>query len=121
MSERQIRNAVIESARLNDGERGLLTAWVALKYEGGGQSFGGYSLYLPKDWSHHTMSINYAGHFIWRVMQIAVVDDWHKLPEKTVRADADHAHVHGIGHIINDDWFYPGQDFEDARARQEKA
>ena len=47
--EYKISNAIIESVTINDGERGLLTAWLFVKHEDGNQGFGGYALYLPKD------------------------------------------------------------------------
>lgn len=109
MSDITIKNAVIESARF-DTERGL-SAWLTLDYGGSGQGFGGYMLYLPKGWKYHGESGNYAGHFIWRVLEIAGVDDWSKLPGRTIRVKAEHSKVHAIGHIVKDDWFDPAADF----------
>lgn len=111
MANGEIKNAIIESAVLDDAGRGFLNAWVNLKYDGGGQGFGGYTLYLPKTFSHHKLE-SPAGHFIWRCMEIAGVSRWDHLKGKTVRVDADHHKVYGIGHIINDDWFYPEDDFK---------
>ena len=34
-----ICNAIIKSAELNDGDRGLLTGWLHLEYGSGGQGF----------------------------------------------------------------------------------
>ena len=45
--------------------------------------------------------------FITRCCQIADVQRWEDLPGKTIRVDADHGKVYGIGHVLNDDWFYP--------------
>ena len=111
----EVRNAVIESARL-DTERGL-SAWLTLDYGGTGQGFGGYILYIPSGWTHHGEPGNYAGHFIWRVLEIAGVDDWAKLKGRTIRAKADHSKVHAIGHIVKDDWFEPSKDFEQIKER----
>jgi hypothetical protein len=105
----EIVNAVIKSVSF-DTERGL-SAWVSLDYGGCCQGFGGYMLYAPSGWAAHSEPGNYAGHFIWRVLEIAGVDDWGKLPGKTVRAKREHSKVHAIGHIIKDDWFDPGKDF----------
>lgn len=105
------RNAVITSATITNDDHGLLSAWVALDYGGSGQSFGGYSLYLPKSFRHHANSPNYAGHFIWRVMEVAGVSEWSQLKGKTVRVRCEHSEVHALGHIVKDDWFDPGKDF----------
>lgn len=109
---KETKNAVIEGAVIANDDHGLLSAWVTLDYGGGGQGFGGYVLYLPDDFKHATNQKNYAGHFIWRVMQIAGVSEWGELAGKTVRARGDHGHVDAIGHIVKDDWFDPAKDFE---------
>jgi len=106
------RNAVIKSAHINDGERGLLTAWLDLDYGGSGQGFGGYALFLPGDYTHSKQQANYAGLFIWRVMQVAGVSSWHQLEGKTIRVRQEHGKVHAIGHIVKDDWFDPSVEFK---------
>jgi hypothetical protein len=110
-----IKNAIIESADINDGDRGLLTAWLNLSYGGSGQGFGGHVLYLPKSYSHHEVK-SFAGHFIWRCMEIAGVSSWDKMKGKAIRVETDSANEYGgiiigIGHITKDDWFYPSKDF----------
>jgi hypothetical protein len=109
----EIKNAVIQSARF-DTERGL-SIWVGLDYGGSGQSFGGYLLYGPKGWKANENPVNYAGHFIWRLFEIAGVDEWSKLPGKTVRVKASWGHVQAIGHIVKNDWFDPKAEFEAMR------
>lgn len=118
-SEVEIRNAIIESAKLTTGDRGFLDAWLTLDYGGSGQAFGGYCLYLPPNWSHHNPAAAYAGHFIFRVMEIAGVTEWNSLPGKTIRVKCEHVKVHAIGHIVKDDWFNPSEDF--ARISKQKA
>jgi hypothetical protein len=110
----EIRNAVIESVSLDDADRGMLTAWLHLDYGGSGQGFGGYSLYLPKSYSHHQM-LSHAGHWIWRCMEIGGVTRWTDLKGKTVRARIKNGRVEGIGHIVKDDWFIPSVDFAQQR------
>ena len=109
----EIRNAIITSATITNDDHGLLSAWLSLDYGGAGQGFGGYALYLPKGFSHSNNQRNYAGHFIWRCMEVAGVSEWSKLVGKTIRVKAGHYKVHAIGHIVKDDWFDPSADFRE--------
>lgn len=108
----ETKNAVIKSARITSDDHGLLSAWLDLDYGGTGQGFGGYCLYLPKSFTHHQL-LSHAGHFLWRVMEVAGVTEWSDLPGKTIRVQAEHSKVHAIGHIVKDDWFNPSKDFKD--------
>lgn len=114
----EIKNAVIESVRLNI-ERGL-SGWLYLSYGGSGQGFGGYLLYAPKGWAGHGKDRNYAGHFIHRCIEIGGVEDWEKLPGRTIRVKAEHSKVHAIGHIVKDDWFDPSKDFVEMKLSAER-
>ena len=107
----EIRNAVIKSATITSEDHGCLSAWLHLEYGHSGQGFGGYALYLPKSFSHHEIK-SVAGHFIWRVMEIAGVIKWDQLPGKTIRVKADNVSINSIGHIVKDDWFCPSEDFK---------
>jgi len=113
----EVRNAIITKATITNDDHGLLSAWLSLDYGGSGQDFGGYALYLPfapnpKDFKNSINQKNYAGHFIWRCMEVADVTEWSKLVGKTIRVKAEHSKVHAIGHIVKDDWFDPSADFE---------
>jgi len=109
-----IKNAIIESVSLDTGDRGLLTAWLYLDYGGTSQGFGGHALYLSKSYKHHA-DMGFAGHFIFRVMEIAGVERWDNLKGKTIRVKSDKDGIGGkiiaIGHIIKDDWFDPAIEF----------
>ncbi len=107
----EIKNAIIEKAILDIGDRGLLTSWIHLKYQGSGQGFGGYSLYRPDSFSNHG-GANYAGHFIYRVMKIAGVKKWDDLSGKCLRVRATDSKIEAIGHIIEDEWFNVSEEFE---------
>ncbi len=109
----EIKNAIIKRSDLSSDDHGMLTAWIHLDYGGGGQGFGGYALYLPKDFSHHQL-LSHAGHFIFRVMEVAGVTKWADLPGKTVRVECEWTKVSGIGHIVKEDWFRPAVDFAKA-------
>jgi hypothetical protein len=106
----ETKNAIIESVSLSTGDRGFLDCWLTLDYGGSGQGFGGYVLYLPKSYSHHELK-SVAGHFIFRVMEIAGVTEWDKLKGRTIRVRCEHSKVHAIGHIVRDEWFNPSEDF----------
>lgn len=106
------KNAIIQDAEITTEEHGLLTAWLTLDYAGTGQGFGGYALYLPKSFLHHDRESSWAGHFLWRVMEIAGVTKWSQLPGKTIRVRATHDGVQAIGHIVKDDWFDPRREFD---------
>jgi hypothetical protein len=121
--EVETKNAVIERATITNDDHGLLSAWLSLDYGGSGQGFGGYCLYLPESFTHHESSkqVNYAGHFIWRVMEIAGVSEWAQLPSKTIRVRCSWSKVYAIGHIVKDDWFDPTADFEQMKPKEQAA
>ena len=106
----EIKNAIITDAVIEQEDHGFLSGWLHLDYGGSGQAFGGYALYLQKSFKHHSIN-SLAGHFIFRVMEIAGVTKWSQLPGKTIRVKADDFKVRAIGHIVKDDWFEPEIDF----------
>lgn len=111
----EIKNAIIASAEISTGDRGLLDCWIQLDYgDSSGQGFGGYALYLPKSFDHHRL-LSVAGHHIFRVMEIAGATKWSDLKGKTIRVDSNWNGVKRIGHIVNDDWYCPKDDFAAAR------
>jgi hypothetical protein len=114
MKEYEIKNAVIEKADITTGERGFLDAWLSLNFGGTGQGFGGFALYLPKSYSHHSI-LSVAGHHIFRIMEIAEVEKWSQLPGKTIRVEGSWTEIKRIGHIVKDDWYSPQNDFAEAR------
>lgn len=108
------KNAIIESATITIEDHGCLTFWLILDYGGSGQGFGGYALYLPPSFKHHTRN-SPAGHFLWRVMEVAGVTKWDDLKGKTIRVRVDDGdRIEAIGHIVKDDWFCPAKDMGEA-------
>ena len=114
MSEIEIKNAIITDATLTVEDHGLLSGWIQLDYGGSAQGFGGYCLYLPKSFAHHELK-SFAGHWIWRVMEIAGVERWDQLKAKTIRVRGNWSHIEAIGHIVKDDWFCPERDFAEVQ------
>jgi len=114
-------NAIIESVSLSVEDHGVLSSFVMLDYGGTGQGFGGYVLYLPKSFTHHAKS-SVAGHWIWRVLEIAGVKEWDELPGKTIRVRrVEWGKIQAIGHIVKDDWFYPEKEFTEWRLVESEA
>lgn len=111
MKDYEIKNAIIESVVLEKGDRGVLQCWLHLNYGGSGQGFGGYSLYIPESYTHHELK-SFAGHFIFRCMEIADVQDWSHMKGKCIRVKSNSYGIKAIGHIINEDWFEPSLDFK---------
>jgi len=103
-----IQNAIIKSYTLSNADHGCLTLWINLDFGGSGQGFGGYNLYSKAAKN----SANYAGLFIWRILEITDVTDLHKIIGKTIRIDGSHSGIKAIGHIIKDDWFNPLEEFK---------
>jgi hypothetical protein len=112
MDGMEIKNAIITRAELNCGDRGFLSGWLQLDYgDGEGQMLGGgVVLYLPKSFTNHKIA-SLAGHWIFRVMEIAGVNRWDEISGKAIRVKATFEKVIAIGHIIKDDWFDPEKDF----------
>lgn len=109
----EYKNAIIDSVTLDDADRGFLNAWLYLDYDGSGQGFGGYTLYMPRCLKKHELK-SFAGHFIWRCMEVGGVNRWEDLKGKAIRVKVVDGLIQAIGHIIKDDWFEPGRDFRDA-------
>jgi len=115
MKEIATRNAIIKNASLGIEDHGFLSSWLSLDYGGSGQGFGGYVLSSCGKNSENLG--DYCGLFIKRVLQIAGVNKWDELKGKTIRVKCDYEHIEAIGHIINDDWFNPSEEFEKIRSK----
>jgi hypothetical protein len=103
----ETRNAVITDAIIEIEDHGLLSVYVVLDYGSSAQVFG-RGVYAPKSGMNGK---NYAGHFIYRVLEVAGVCKWEQLKGKTVRVTGDSRRIEAIGHIIADVWFNPDKEF----------
>ncbi len=117
--ERQ--NAIIESTQLGNSDHGgVMDCWLFLKYDGGGQGFGGYCLDEPR-FEKGVEPRKFIGRFgtawgmeyIKRVLQTVGVDRWENLPGQHVRVECEQSKIHRIGHIIEDRWFDPENDLKE--------
>jgi hypothetical protein len=114
--EYRIKNAIIKNVQVSNDNHGCLSLWLELEHDGGCQAFGGYNLYSPqskkgKDGNKGLNSKNYAGHFIYKVLEIVNVSELSKLKGKSIRIKSTHEHIKSIGHIIENTWFDPSKDF----------
>lgn len=107
----ETKNAIIKSTSLSIEDHGVLSAWLHLDYGGSGQGFGGYML-APLELKRAEATLNFAGIFIARTLQIVGVGKWENLAGKTIRVRIEGGLAREIGHFINDEWFNPREVFE---------
>lgn len=106
----EVKNAIIASVQIGI-ERGFLDIWFNLDYGNSFQGFGGYAFYLGKDCKRHEKK-SYAGHHLFRCMEIAGVDNLKDATGKSVRVGIENGLVKSIGHIVKDDWYSPSEDMK---------
>lgn len=114
--EREIKNAKIDGVRLGYEDHGIFTCSLTMNYGGAGQGFGGYSLDTPngkRGKDSRRIGTAYGMEFLIHVLKTVGVDTWEELKGKHIRVDCEWGKVHGIGHIIEDKWFYPENDLVD--------
>lgn len=92
----EIENAQIKKAEIFIEDHGILTAFLTLGFSGGlQQGFGGYN--LDKEMSA----------FVRGVLETVGVQKWDNLSGKIVRIKSEDGLIKGIGHPLDDKWFYP--------------
>jgi hypothetical protein len=105
----ETRNAIITDAVVGINDVGVLDTHIVFNYgDGTQQALGSYCLYDPRPGID---AKNYAGYFIYGVLAAAGVRRWNDLEGRAVRVKCDATHIEGIGHIVKDEWFYPGEVF----------
>lgn len=104
-----ITNATITKTRLCIERGFILTAWIHLEFDCGGQAYGGRALHLSKESPHHDKALKYnaAGDFILNTLLIAGVDSWEDLPGRNIRIEkkSEFGEILAIGHIVKDAWY----------------
>lgn len=74
--------ATVESTKLGWEDHGILTAYLTLKWEGSGVSFGGYGLDEPKDRDlrdYTRAGTAYGLDHIMRIIETVGVESWEKI------------------------------------------
>ena len=107
-----IRNAKITNTLITNDAHGSLSIFIFLDFGDFQQGFGGWSLYSPNledETKEPVNNENYTGHVIWRILKIADCRSWEKLIGKNVRAMIEGSYITKIGHILQDEWFDPGE------------
>ena len=85
------QNAVITGTNLLI-ERGCLTAWLYLEFDGGGQAFGGHVLYTESGWE--AGEANFAGRFIFEILRITKCQGWENVPAQNIwMGDFDESYI----------------------------
>lgn len=116
-----IQNAVIEYASITIERGFVLTSSIGLDYgDSSHQGYGGLCLGgMPGSKAgEHWKQSNFCAEWIIGVMRAAGVEDWSKLPGRTVRVKRSGPGFGGmitaIGHIVKDDrWFDASKSFQD--------
>ena len=92
-----IYNAKITSSSIFI-ERGMITSFINVDYDGYGQAFGGYNLNSS------------LANWVAKIMSALVVVEWDKLEGMYIRIDVQDSIIVGIGNITENRWFYPKKD-----------
>jgi len=75
--------------------------------------FGSYSTYLSRTYKQHSVRSS-TGHWIYRIMQVAGVDEWDQLVGRKVLARQDGERTTAIGSISGGEWFVPADEIRQA-------
>jgi hypothetical protein len=94
-----IQNAKIKSTFIGFEDHGFLTSWLSLELDGSRQGFGGFNL-----------KGDFTDRWIKRILEVLEKNSWEELKGTVVRVDGDFDKIYGIGHFINDKWFYPSRE-----------
>lgn len=115
VENKEIKNAVIKHASITFDRGTFLTVWLDLDYGGVCQGLGGFGLGKIEEYCWKP----YAHCYIQRVMEIAGIERWEDLEGRPIRVDVKKGYIAGIGHFLEDKWFYPREELEEIRLRTE--
>ncbi len=110
----EIKNAKITGTTLGVEDHGILTCFLHLEYDGGGQGFGGYAFDAPDRTLGRSgrVGVAWGMEFIRRILDVVGVRNWEDLKGKHIRVRANSCKVSSIGNIIKDKWFSPEEDLK---------
>lgn len=110
MSKGHIINAKIGYTTLGVEDHGIMTFMLGLETDGSGQGMGGYAL---DSWSkEHEKRVGHPDSImmIRDIIETVGVSNWEDLKGEYVRMvredDSWNSRIIGIGHIVEDKWFY---------------
>lgn len=109
MAEMEIVNARISSTQLGCEDHGIMSFFVMLEWNGGGQGLGGYAIDKYDQRTKERIGCGFGITAIRKILETVGVGKWEDLKGKLIRAKInswkfpDRAPI--IGHIIEDKWF----------------
>lgn len=90
-------------------DRGIMTFWIRLEFDGCGQGFGGYCLDNYNQELDDRIQTALTGEMVYGILQALGLDSWEDIKGKYVRIAIDKKglsqKILGIGHIVNDKFF----------------
>lgn len=116
---RPVENGVIESVSIDNENHGCLTAWLHVRFAGGGCGFGGYKLGKADGGNLTNGVANYAAEWIVRCVTVVLGDcgTWESLKGRPVRVlhEGLGGGIVAVGHFLKDEWFCPRVEFEEPK------
>ena len=108
-------NGKIHSTMLGIEDHGIMTFFINVDFDGGGQGFGGYALDGKAGKVGHSKSIQ----AIRQILQTVDVMKWEDLKGKYVRIRKEKEYggpIKAIGHIMENRWFDIEEFFKNGEA-----
>lgn len=103
-------NAKIASTMLGIEDHGIMTFFIFLEWNGGGQALGGFALDGAKSREDYETRVGHGAGFIAirKILETVGVEKWEDLKGKLIRAKIDDLGTSTppiIGNIMEDRWF----------------